>query len=238
MIYYRNIGQIKAMTFDLDDTLYDNYPYIIRAEHALIGFLGSFADDPSHSHPGYWRDHRRATLKKKPELHSDMGMLRREVLTSGIQAFGHSGHALKSAVDEAFDFFYFERSNFQVSTEVTDILSKLGERWPLVAITNGNVNLEQIGIADYFQKSFHASLAFPMKPNSAMFDAAKKLLGLPAESILHVGDNLEKDVLGAKKAGFMSAWYAENRAMSLSGEDVTVLPDIQLQHLSELCDLN
>ncbi|MBU3020130.1 HAD-IA family hydrolase [Paraglaciecola agarilytica] len=237
MIYYRKIGDIKALTFDLDDTLYDNYPYIIRAEHALIEFLGGFAPEPSHSHPGYWREHRLSTLKNKPELHSDMGMLRREVLTSGIQAFGHSGQALKSAVDEAFDFFYFERSNFKVAEEVTQTLSKLGERWPLVAITNGNVNLEQIGIADYFQKSFHASLAFPMKPNSAMFDAAQQLLKMPRESILHVGDNLEKDVLGAKKAGFMSAWYAVNRPMRLSSEDVTVLPDIQLEHLSELCDL-
>ena len=237
MIYYRKTGQIKAMTFDLDDTLYDNYPYIIRAEHALIEFLGSFADDPAHSHADYWRRHKRITLQQKPNLHSDMGLLRREVLTSGLQAFGHSGPALKNAVDEAFDFFYFERSNFQVSEDVTRILSELGERWPLVAITNGNVNLEQIGIADYFQKSFHASLAFPMKPSSAMFNAAQQLLNLPSNSILHVGDNLEKDVLGAKKAGFMSAWYADNRNMNLQNEDVTVLPDIQLQHLSELCTL-
>lgn len=237
MIYYRKIGQIKAMTFDLDDTLYDNHPYIMRAEHALIDFLGQFADDPSRSDPAYWREHKRSTLQQQPNLHSDMGLLRREVLTSGLQAFGHSGQVLKNAVDEAFDYFYFQRSNFQVSEEVTTILTTLAERWPLVAITNGNVNLEQIGIADYFQKSFHASLAFPMKPSSAMFDAARQLLKLPSESILHVGDNLEKDVLGAKKAGFMSAWYADNRPMRITNEDVTVLPDIQLQHLTELCHL-
>ncbi|MCV5262976.1 5-amino-6-(5-phospho-D-ribitylamino)uracil phosphatase YigB, partial [Escherichia coli] len=44
MKFYRRIEPIKAMTFDLDDTLYDNYPVIVRMERELLAWL-------KHHHP-------------------------------------------------------------------------------------------------------------------------------------------------------------------------------------------
>ena len=32
MRFYRPLGRISALTFDLDDTLYDNRPVILRTE--------------------------------------------------------------------------------------------------------------------------------------------------------------------------------------------------------------
>lgn len=39
MKFYRRIEPIKAMTFDLDDTLYDNHPVIVRMERELLTWL-------------------------------------------------------------------------------------------------------------------------------------------------------------------------------------------------------
>ena len=35
MQFYRSFRSPKALTFDLDDTLYDNHPVILRAEQAM-----------------------------------------------------------------------------------------------------------------------------------------------------------------------------------------------------------
>ena len=116
-------------------------------------------------------------------------------------------------------------------------MSSLAEKVPLVAITNGNVNLSQIGIDELFQLSLHAKENQPMKPHPCMFEKAAAHLNLPSKHILHVGDNLEKDIMGANQVGFQTAWYACNRSMNLAAEPVSTLPHVQLSSLEELLDL-
>ena len=70
-----------------------------------------------------------------------------------------------------------------------------------------------------------------------MFHEAADMLSLPPKAILHVGDNLEKDVMGAIKAGMQSAWIAANREMNLSREAVTLLPHVELSALDDLLRL-
>ena len=42
MRFYRPLGQISALTFDLDDTLYDNRPVIDRTMHESLAFVRSY----------------------------------------------------------------------------------------------------------------------------------------------------------------------------------------------------
>ncbi|CCK16965.1 2-haloalkanoic acid dehalogenase [Cronobacter universalis NCTC 9529] len=39
MYFYRPLGAIAALTFDLDDTLYDNRPVIARTEQETLAFM-------------------------------------------------------------------------------------------------------------------------------------------------------------------------------------------------------
>lgn len=222
------------MTFDLDDTLYDNWPYIIEAEKGLLNFIAQQYTDSSHLTRDDWQAYKRQALRNDPALFSDMGDLRRVVLSKGLEASGYSGNTLKNAVQTCYDWFYFERSNFLVGEAQCKLLAALAERIPLVAITNGNVNTEQIGIDSYFQKTLKASRARPMKPHPHMFNEAANFLNLSRASILHVGDNLEKDVLGATNAGFSSAWHACDRPMNIQKEAIDVLPHVEIQQLEEL----
>lgn len=234
MIVYKPTSHIQAMTFDLDDTLYDNWPYIIEAEKGLLSFIAEEYPDSSNLTRDDWQHLKRQALRDDPELFSDMGDLRRITLKKGLQQAGYEGQNLNKAVDRCFDWFYFERSNFKVGEAECQVLAKLAEKIPLVAITNGNVNTKQIGIADYFQKVFKSSRKRPMKPHRHMFDEAADFLKVQRASILHVGDNLEKDVWGATNAGFSSAWYACDRPMDLAVETVHVLPNVEIQRLGEL----
>ncbi|MEP2650897.1 MAG: HAD-IA family hydrolase, partial [Paraglaciecola sp.] len=231
---YKKLQKVKAMTFDLDDTLYNNYPILVKANQALLGWLKQSYPEAKHLGENFWRTHQERALKNAPMLKHDMGQLRYTTMLSGFSQLGLSPEAAKKAAQRSFDYFYFQRSNFTLSESTHSLLQELSEKVPLVAITNGNVNLDQIGIAPYFSKTFKASLNLAMKPDAAMFQLSQQFLKLPAHNILHVGDNLQKDIWGGLKAGYQTAWYAENRNMGLVNERVMTLPHIQLNKLEEL----
>lgn len=237
MQFYRALPRIKAMTFDLDDTLYNNDPIIEKANQSLLALL---AKDYPFAHDTFvssWRQIQKSLIRSNPALASDMSELRRLGLRTVLAAENLAPESLEQATTRCFEHFYSERSNFKVSSEICDVLHSLSQHIPLIAITNGNVNADSIGIAPYFTHILHASLSRPMKPHRHMFDEASHILNLEPEQILHVGDNLEKDVLGAHKAGFHTAWFAMNRTMAFNQESVPILPSVKLSHFSDLLTL-
>lgn len=237
MIFYKKTKQIQAITFDLDDTLYENTSIIVKAENALLTLIHEHYPIAKSVGKNFWRTQQKKHILSNPSLKNDMGELRRLSLKSGFEELGLSGDRLHKATTHCFEYFYFQRSNFNLNENIHSLLNILSSKLPLVAITNGNVDLEQIGINKYFTASFKASIDMPMKPNTTMFHAAQSYLNIPHENILHVGDNLSKDVYGAIKAGYQTAWYAEDRAMNLNSEKAKILPHVQLCDLTELLEL-
>ena len=234
MIFYKKVCPFQAITFDLDDTLYDNNVHMPVAESAFMAELHQAFPETTNIAKSEWRQYRVNALNLQPQLKNDMGELRKHILRQLFESLGLSGSALSAAIEHSFARFYFHRSNFKVEDNIHSLLKSLAERYPLVAITNGNVNLEQIGLSPYFKHTFKAHLDQPMKPHGAMFEATQCALNLAANRILHVGDNLHNDVLGAIKAGFQSAWYAHDRAMMVKEESMFLLPNVQLNKLTEL----
>ncbi|GGO66397.1 HAD-IA family hydrolase [Bowmanella pacifica] len=237
MIFYRAYHRPLALTFDLDDTLYNNKPVLQKAEQAMLDFLHLHYAATQSTDLAFWHEIKRLALFERPALHNDMGELRRVVLRRGLLHCGYQGVALEHAIDSTFEYFYDSRSQFKVDKNICSLLARLAEKLPLVAITNGNVDLQKIGIAEYFRFSLHASLSQPMKPHAAMFNLAARQLDLAPQDILHIGDNLYNDVLGALQAGYQAAWYAANRNMQLTQEPGLLLPHVQLHELSELLQL-
>lgn len=237
MKFFRPYTSISALTFDLDDTLYDNAPYIQHAYEALNNYLKSNYPLTSQvTNSEMWKI-RNTFVQREPALESDVSALRLLTLEEALKADIDDTTARKEAAQTCYDVFYHARSNFTVDAGVLELLEKLARRYPLVGITNGNVDVDAIGIRPFFNKVLHASVSRPMKPDRAMFDEAADILQLAPHKILHVGDNLEKDVFGAIDAGYQSAWHAKGRAMNLNKEDATHLPHIQLDELDELLSL-
>lgn len=234
MIVYKPVSDIHAMSFDLDDTLYNNTPYIMLAEQYLLTYIAEYYPEAAHISKSEWQKFKLAALKEAPNLQHDMGMLRTVTLTKGFIYAGLNSNDIPDAVSDCFDVFYRQRSNFKIDNRIRKVLSYLRKKIPIVAITNGNVDCERIGIQKYFSHILQAGKDGKMKPSADMFDKASALLGMSPRNILHVGDNLEKDVSGALEAGFKSAWFAVDRPMRINNEQTTVLPHLQLRSLGEL----
>ncbi len=94
--------------------------------------------------------------------------------------------------------------------------------------------LNAIGLEHFFDVVVCKDDTGVAKPDRLAFDTAVKRLGVPASEILFVGDNPERDILGAQKAGMKTA-LAEYGNGWYKGEKVKA--DYVLKDISELLEI-
>jgi len=225
------LKEIRAVSFDLDDTFWDCAPVILRAEETLQAWL-------AQHHPQVVADFSSESLgelranmhRTHPHLVSDVTEMRKALLQLLFDKHENSAQL----VEEAFAVFFKARSDVVLYEGTHEILVALQKQYKVAAITNGNANLHQIGLADYFQDIQSANLTNPPKPESHMFEACCRKLGIAAHELLHVGDNPQTDVVGGHNAGTRTVWFNHIDASWPEG-----LPqaDFEVSSLAELQQL-
>jgi putative hydrolase of the HAD superfamily len=226
-----NLERIRAITLDLDDTLWPIWPTIDRAEKVLHEWLVINAPRTAalFASPAALREIRMHVEQQRPDLKHDLSALRLESIR---QALGRAGDDPALAVP-AFELFFAERQKVTLFPDALPALEFLASRYPLVSVTNGNSDLARIGLAPLFVGSV-AALAFGVaKPDPRIFHAAAEVAGVQPHEVLHVGDDVLLDVLAARNAGMQAAWV--NRVQALWPHPEA--PDLEFASLSELCDV-
>ena len=99
-----------------------------------------------------------------------------------------------------------------VTDDVLKLLDNLAQHFTLVAITNGNVEIERFNLHDKFELVLQAGMHGKAKPHSTLFDKAAEHLNVAKSEILHIGDSLDTDVQGANNAGCQSVWLNDQGA--------------------------
>jgi putative hydrolase of the HAD superfamily len=197
------VKDIRAITIDLDDTLWEIHPVIHRAERRLYEWLGEHYPRITAM---YSRDailqQRLAVGAEFPEQNHDYTFMRRTVLGR----LGHAANYGDALVDDAMAVFDAMRNDVAVFPEVRPALMALRENYVLVAVTNGNADLKRIGIDDLFHEIVSARTAGAAKPARRIFDAAVQAGGADIQQTVHVGDHPEIDVQGALSAGLHAIW--------------------------------
>lgn len=219
-----------ALTLDLDDTLWPILPVILRCEAALESFLREHAPEVARRYPGpAMRSLRDAVFAERPDLAHDYGAVRRLSLE---RAFEHCGLRAPALVEAAYALFYATRNEVECYPEVDRTLPALAARHRLVALTNGNADLARIGLDHHFHGAVFARQVGCAKPDPRIFGHALALLGLPAGSVWHVGDDPLLDVVGARRAGMGAVWL--NREDRPWPHPDLPAPDLVIRDLAEL----
>ncbi len=237
MQFYRNLQPIKALTFDLDDTLYDNRPVIVRAEQAMYDWLAEYHPCSHTLTRQDWMALKQHIAMADPMLKHDVTLWRYELIKIGLMQLGYRLADAEKAAHHGLEVVLAVRNNVNVPAETHRVLSELAQRVPLLAITNGNVDADKIGLGQYFSRVLVAGRDGLAKPAPDLFAQAVALLGLPAEHILHVGDHLVTDVGGAKMNGFQACWYNDQLRQLHSEPRSRLLPDIEISQLAPLLTL-
>lgn len=215
---------IRALTLDLDDTLWPIWPAIERAEAALQDYLAQHAPATAARYPlGAMRALRDAVAAQHPHLAHDLSAQRRLSLE----------HALRSCDDDlacaeaAFEIFYAARNRVDLYDDTLAGLQRLGARFPLAALTNGNADLRVIGLDRHFVFQLGAREHGAAKPDAGIFLAACERLGCAPDEVLHIGDDQELDVLGAHRAGLRTVWInRRDEVWSHAEQPDLIAPDL------------
>lgn len=225
---------IRAITFDLDDTLWPIEPVMQRAEQQLDAWLRRHCPRTAEAYPvDAMRALRNRVADENPHLAHDFSAQRRLSLRAALLPHGYCD----DHVDAAFAAFYAERNRVECYGDALPALERLGARYPLAAITNGNADLDAIGLSHVFRFTLHASRFGTAKPAADIFHAACERLELEPTQVLHVGDDPELDVIGAHRAGLRCVWLHRGATgwQEASGQS-EIQPDLIVRDLAELVD--
>lgn len=222
------VNDIRTITLDLDDTLWEIHPVIHRAEKRLYAWLAENYPRITEIYaPDDLREVRSQVIAEFADRTHDLTFLRRTVLGRVGVAAGYN----TDFVDQAFEVFDAVRNDVELFPEVIPALEALNERFVVIAVTNGNANLETIGIDHLFSDVITAAMAGAAKPERPVFDMAVLAGCANAAETLHVGDHPVFDVEGARVAGLRTAWV--NRDGSDWPSEFEA-PDIEVAHIGEL----
>jgi 2-haloalkanoic acid dehalogenase type II len=204
-----NFQRIRALTLDLDDTLWPVWPAIERAERTLHDWLSQHAvatatrfDVPA------LRALRDDVARRYPQWAHDLSALRRESLRAALQEAGDDA----ALAEPAFEVFFTARHQVDLFPDVLEALRRLSSAYPLLALTNGNADLARVGLAHSFRGALSAREFGVGKPDPRIFVEACRRLGCEAADVLHIGDDWALDVEGARAAGLQTLWVQRRPA--------------------------
>jgi HAD superfamily hydrolase (TIGR01549 family) len=195
--------EIDAISLDLDDTLWPVLPALVKAEQAMHQWLLEHAPATAAiCSTARLREIRVLVAMANAERAHDMGWMRLESLR---QALKEGGEDPALAVG-AFNVFLEGRQRVTLYSEVEEVLQRWKSRYKLLVVTNGNADIDRIGIGHYFDVNVAAHELGVGKPDRRIFEHACGQAGVQPERVLHIGDDLELDVVGARGAGMHAAW--------------------------------
>lgn len=199
-----DFSAIKAISLDLDDTLWPIWPVIARAERSLQDWLRPQAPQTADflANEPQRQALRQEVLADMPHVGHDLRALRTELLRRALSTHQED----TQLVQDAYEVFMSERNRVELYEDARPALDFLQSRFPLVALSNGNADLNRVGLGHYFQAGLSAQTFGVGKPDARFFHAAAQAVDVKPHEVLHIGDDAALDVVGALRAGMQAVW--------------------------------
>lgn len=230
----------NTIIFDLDDTLTHDKENIRVAFKIVLEYKGESYTDEKFERFYYidkktWRD--RAAGKLITPFEDDIKKKTEYVRASRFLNYFENTISYEEAV---------KMNNLYINGMMEHVVSREGaleiiqylynKNYKLVVATNGpliplKTKLEKLKIAPYFLAIFSAEEVGFMKPKKEYFDGLlKKAQISEKESVLLIGDDLEKDIKGGLDNGLDTCWC------NYTGEDnkTEYIPTYEIRKLEEL----
>jgi FMN hydrolase / 5-amino-6-(5-phospho-D-ribitylamino)uracil phosphatase len=200
---------LRAVSLDLDNTLWDTPPVLARAEAVLRDWLATHGPGIASRFDAMALARLRlAVAAEQPWRAHDLSFLRTEALKRAARAAGYDD----AVAERAFAVFLAARNEIVPFDEVPQALERLAAQLPLYALSNGNACVWRVGLGRHFRAAIDAAGAGAAKPDPRIFARLLEVAAVPAGAVLHVGDDAAADVEGARAAGLRSAWMNRSGA--------------------------
>ena len=224
-------ARILALTLDLDDTLWPVLPALERADQAVDAWLQQHHPDVARAWPiAAMRELRARVAAERLDLAHDFTTQRQLTMQHAFAACGIA----TAPIDALWEIYFAARNSVELYPDSLPALERITAQWPLVSLTNGNADLQRIGIHTHFAHHICARDTGTAKPDPRIFLAAAERLGVAPAAILHIGDDPEMDMVGARDAGLRTAWI--NRSGQPWPTGLGAAPELDLRDMTALAD--
>ena len=218
---------IKSISFDLDDTLWPLMPNIMEAEKTTNEWIKeNFPGTATLLGKQDVIEIRDKLIKEDPNLMNQISDLRKLMFYELNIRAGYGKEESENMAEEAFEIYFKARNAVTFYEGVIETLELLKNDYSLGVVTNGNADLQVIGIDNLFDYIFSAADLNAHKPDPVMFEAVINRTGLRAEEICHIGDHPINDVKASLDFGMTPIWFNyEKSNFPLEGINVAEFSD-------------
>ncbi|GHC22031.1 hydrolase [Kushneria pakistanensis] len=228
------LNDVAALSLDLDDTLWDFDAAVRGAETMLYHWLLQHAPLTAAvlPEPASLQQYRQRMAMLRPDLVDTPARLRKASIHEVLRLAGED----PALSERAYAVFYAARQQVTFFEDALPALEWLSQRYPMAAISNGNADLDMIGIRHFFSVILFSRDLGIAKPDPQIFHVAATALDVAPAQILHIGDDWQLDVQGALSAGFRAAWLVRT-AQGTTPARMEGAADawLTLNNLHELC---
>jgi putative hydrolase of the HAD superfamily len=159
---------------------------------------------------------------------------RRETWSRALNALGVGDRASTAQLADGHRACFASRC--LAYADVVPALERFSGSYGLAVITNGPADVQRAklrtaGLERFFPTVVISSEIGYAKPHERAFAEAIRALGTPADEIVMVGDHLERDVLGAQRAGIRTAVWLDRTGVAAPPE---LSPTYRITQLGEL----
>ena len=131
------------------------------------------------------------------------------------------------------------RCRLRLHPHVREVLDVLRERYPLAVVTDAQSayargELHKVGLLDYFDPIVVSGDHGYRKPDRRLFQFALDGLGVAAEHTLYVGNDMHRDIFGAREVGMTTVMFESGQ-----GRDAHLdcVPDYTITEFRDLLSI-
>lgn len=219
-----NPMKIKLVGFDLDDTLWAVKPVIINAEKVLNAWLRERAPEMKTT-VEEMRHYRDRVIRLNPNIVKQITEMRRQILRTALLESQVQG--ADQIADEAIEVFLEARNNIEFFDGALDALTTLSNHYELGALSNGNADIERIGLGKVFSFAYSAEQVGAPKPEPALFERAIAHVNIDPREMIYVGDDPALDVDAANRLGIKTIWLDHGTKPQGESEPNVTISDIK-----------
>jgi putative hydrolase of the HAD superfamily len=217
------VKKYDTIFFDLDHTLWDfernSAEALTEIFHDLrLDKYGIPAPEPfislykEHNH-SCWDKYRKGEITKE-----NLRSLRFQL---ALKDFEVNDHKLAERIGDE----YVNRSPYKTNLfpGALDLLEYLQREYKICIITNGfeevqYIKIRQSGLEKYFDHIITSEKAGVQKPHPDIFHLAMKLVNTSSDKVIMIGDDLEADVLAARKLSVDAILFDPNLKNKVDGD--------------------
>ncbi|MFC6158849.1 HAD family hydrolase [Kribbella jiaozuonensis] len=210
---------MKAVIFDLDDTLFDHTG---SAQQAVRGWVTGLGIAPTDELIAQWFVIEDGVYPRYLAGELTHHEQRRERLRAFLPVLGLSVPVTDAELDQVFDGYLTQyKSSWTAFPDARPALEVArGNGLRIGVLTNGNpvqqnAKLAAIGLADLIDVVRTSEELGVSKPDPLTYLSTCEALGVEPGETLMIGDNLELDVLGARAAGLAARHLDRSVGQSL-----------------------